>query len=870
MDGGSSNVPADPRVLAAMMDDLGNHRLEELAKDDGGNSKHRSYRFTGPAQPQNRDPKSDRIARSYRNAIEQGLFEDDDAAGVSGLDTLDSGNAHRVHRPPPHKALKYDPAQPITHRNQTKKPNTKTVHQPLASQFVNTSLSSGYTVSPLGAIVPAGVEVKRWASGHATKGVQTSMSTNASGQRRDVSAQQTTPIPSLPGLAKPAQSAGSGHEREISSKQQYLREQLPKTISHGRGQSYQRQKNNSSPNGIASGLLPNVSIGSTSQSVQPQDHALKLTSDQRLNLPKAHPPSPKGTHAVITHDRNGHVHNTPTPKAPVTHLKMEVLVHQHVGAEHKHLRGIIAIYDSFEASTVIWELTVVGESVTKGDIRELLDAQQIGSMVLFRRCALSTGDASVRIVSLRLESVAEAKHLTDKINSLMRRYANSAEAIYAESFERLSPEVENRDERDGIESPSPPVLQSTVVVKADEDLWIGSGWSDVEQSPPCAATISQREANENNQGSNPKANGKGTETGILIDFNTPDPIDGSTWKPTSRGDELSGLRYEWPVAAGSFSMCHDSKNGSQMKEGIQALEQSKGKGKAPATSRPDYEQNFTPMTPDWTERGEMLHTEVVMEAIDVLQDIEDIESICAGKNLSEKSLYVLSDITPADYTVLMNTSSIMARVLVKYESLASAKKSAALQAGLVYLLQRDKFLDLPRDEQKKTLAVVYTNLSRESSRIIRSRKSMIALRLGKATCPEEIQELNNMVYRKNPKKDKEAVATIHGPLASLSQERSEFSVTSNGILASRWAVSGSGDAKSGAKTPCEHSQPHSPRSPHSFEGTNETRVADEKSTKDAKERTVVHKRSSTNNTTDSIAALTQQMQSLSVSVKCHL
>jgi hypothetical protein len=30
------------------------------------------------------------------DAIENGWFDDDDAAGVSGLDTLDGGNAHRI------------------------------------------------------------------------------------------------------------------------------------------------------------------------------------------------------------------------------------------------------------------------------------------------------------------------------------------------------------------------------------------------------------------------------------------------------------------------------------------------------------------------------------------------------------------------------------------------------------------------------------------------------------------------------------------------------------------------------------------------------------------------------------------------------
>ncbi|KAI1394331.1 uncharacterized protein F4822DRAFT_424809 [Hypoxylon trugodes] len=153
---------ASRAIRDAMMADLGNSRLEELATD-GVESQSRPRL---PAAQQGGQHAVNPAAANWTSAWAEGIFDDEDARAVRGLDPLDGGNAHRLNRAATgqkggasdRKAIhvmvgsamvnvvpRYDPRMPGYSKGRR-----------------NQNADNGFTRSSLGGLVPPGASVKRW------------------------------------------------------------------------------------------------------------------------------------------------------------------------------------------------------------------------------------------------------------------------------------------------------------------------------------------------------------------------------------------------------------------------------------------------------------------------------------------------------------------------------------------------------------------------------------------------------------------------------------------------------------------------------------------------------------------------------------
>ncbi|KAF7533856.1 hypothetical protein G7054_g6732 [Neopestalotiopsis clavispora] len=93
----ASDVDRRAMVLEAMMNDLGNDRLEDLAKD------HRDGNRILKCSIQNAETPPPRVltnenARGWNLAFKSGKFQDVDARGVAGLDDIAGGRLHAINR----------------------------------------------------------------------------------------------------------------------------------------------------------------------------------------------------------------------------------------------------------------------------------------------------------------------------------------------------------------------------------------------------------------------------------------------------------------------------------------------------------------------------------------------------------------------------------------------------------------------------------------------------------------------------------------------------------------------------------------------------------------------------------------------------
>ncbi|KAH8202965.1 hypothetical protein TruAng_002911 [Truncatella angustata] len=98
----------DAAAIEAMMMDLGDQRLEELAKEDDRHGRRDARRLQFPAQSIHSDQKKQEVrvpsnpfAGGWNIAVTSGHFQDSDALNVSNLDTIAGGRLHALNREHP-------------------------------------------------------------------------------------------------------------------------------------------------------------------------------------------------------------------------------------------------------------------------------------------------------------------------------------------------------------------------------------------------------------------------------------------------------------------------------------------------------------------------------------------------------------------------------------------------------------------------------------------------------------------------------------------------------------------------------------------------------------------------------------------------
>ncbi|KAI3342268.1 hypothetical protein F4824DRAFT_196184 [Ustulina deusta] len=839
MAGKSPTRHADARVLAAMMDDLGNHRLEELAQDHARISRHRPAPLVnapsqvGPARPRNGRARRNSLSEMYHSAIKDGHFDDDDAAGVSGLDPLDGGNAHRINRsarqpfgqlrnePQAYDVMgaprqpNYDPSEPTYHR----KGKLRRL-DPNANYYPN-----GPRVSSLGGIGPDGSGVKRWDAGtpaNRTKDADNLLNRPA-GRGRPVSSRKESP------LAQPVQVPGHGRGGggplpnlfQVTENGLQTPTQQPQEIascSHGKlTQPLQSPMNGTLP-GIATTSEPRVprsvslpqaiSTGSVSKTAPNIGHEASesgfpssrdtswvpphlrkasgiQSAAQSPTVPRqASPPLSQGKSETTALDQSVNVHKITSLDAREIFFQNTVYVVEY-GGGNKSASGRIVIYELLDAPVCVWELTIEEkEKVIRGDIRELLEVLPNGSMAYLRR---HREGGPVRSNPLRFSGIDEAQIFINEANIRRDQYSRSSEAIYTETTAELSPAQYATAHLTTVE------LAEKATHGAAVDSTATSG-----RKLDTSGLMSPQPRQLTPMRSNPeepklvKLTTEFRQHNVEPRSHTP-PIPFLTAKGESTPLKVTSGDYERTGSGWSdkdlISFSPEPADGPSQSDEVARLEYEQpifaesctladagNLSGLPSEKQVDpEEQVYSSTTGGEHETGQetkRLHT--AEETTKALRNIEVIDTVDKPSLECRKFLWGITE----DYTGLIQKSTLLSIAL------DTPYSKAAFVTTLIHLVEMDEFLKLSRDDQKSSLAFAHAIVRHGDSPIIRSQEEILALRSGEEACPEAIKELNALIKGKG---------RGWGPPVSRHIYRPE--VTIEGVSANNLFLYGSGKSE---------------------------------------------------------------------------
>ncbi|KAI1133332.1 hypothetical protein F5Y10DRAFT_260212 [Nemania abortiva] len=739
MAGNHSTKPADSAVLAAMMNDLGNKRLEDLLREGDSGPAHSANPTitTRPVQPRHGALRTNDPARAWHAAIDNGDFDDDDAAGVQGLDTLDGGNAHRVRnhtsRPPfgslsnqkrvndatgsSSKRPKYDPSQPTYRRGGSRALSSNTNHLPTMSRHPGTN-NGTFRVSSLGGIIPDGGEVRRWDTGRQAGTTDNPFQNLPAGRGRGRPV--CSPIGSPEGLH--ASTAGRGHGKD--------------------------------------GYIPNSPICGSQLQPPHLRTAIEAASQVPLGARQAstHLTGPavevtvETTAEAIVIDQTENVRKSTTLDAREIFFSGEVLLPRRSGVDDKPAKGRIVIYELLATPVGIWELTIEGKEVIRGDIRELLEVLHDGSKVFLRRYPNKT---QVRSEPLRFSDVNEARIFTDEANIRRNQYCLSSAPIHAESSSTITPAqsvlTPGAAGEVAREAAAPSVVVDLDKVPAIKDSMPLPQEPKLEGPAPEEPNLGERANGYAQPKAEPRPHSPSIPPAIARVESTPMKSETGSHKRTGSGWSDSDLINLSPNSA------HGSRGGYE---------------------QPQTAGIYTTLGAG-TPKGWLIDQEedAAEQTIKALRDVKIIDdaSIPTGKHY--QFLFRNSSYT------LVRKSKLLAMAL---EGSSSQAEDTAYAASLLHLVELDDFLQLPRDDQKNILAVLYAVVRRGDSRIIRTPDEIYALRTGWESCPREISHFNLLVKGGWSKAIPQPVFRDPTPGESSDETASKCS---EGLLRSRWANS---------------------------------------------------------------------------------
>ncbi|KAF2963494.1 hypothetical protein GQX73_g10077 [Xylaria multiplex] len=715
MAGTSSSQLAPADVMAAMMDDLGNHRLEELARDDGRVPRNglvpltNTSTHTGQDKPRTGGARRNSLAERYHAAIEDGLFNDDDAAGVNNLDPLDNGNAHRIKDRPfgqaqhevqapgvtgNSKRSRYDPSQP-TFRNRTDKLRSRdpNVNSPARASTSNSS-NRVPRVSPLGAIV---------LDGSASQGRPIS-------SHKDIPSAQSTQTTSRDrghgrSLPKPPRMTGTGHNA--------LRG--PREVDQGLSKLTHPQQP------PTNGSLPvNTTVGEPQRAASlPLTSATGSASESRHSWEPPHLRRKTGN-TFASSAASSQLHQVTTESTALNQIKTvgnitsldaqeiffqdNVLVVEQDGAENKLVSGRVVIYELLDAPIGVWELASKDKNkVTRGDVRELLEGLTYGSTAYLRR---HPQGCNVRSTPLRFSGIEGAGNFVNELSFRKDQYARSSQAIHTETSVELSPAAKH-----GTTVQLPDKVTRGTVVEPMESSTPKSKLGSVVPSfktPQLEQPLSQRPNAEESELVQPKM-GRDLHDVKPRPHTPPYSLFDTKGEPTTpKATAASGKQ----VGSG-----WDDKD-------LMSFSPEPEPDRGP--SRSNGEQEAAKKSP---------RTHAAEEVTKALRDVKVIER---ADDPSAACLEVLHDI-PTDYTALIQKSALLS------VALDTSPLNAAFVTALLHLVEVDKFLELSRDDQKSALAHVYAIIRHGNSPIILSEKEILSLRSGEEACPKAVKELNALI-----------------------------------------------------------------------------------------------------------------------------
>ncbi|KAI0812065.1 hypothetical protein GGR55DRAFT_677664 [Xylaria sp. FL0064] len=766
----SSTWLADRRVLDAMMDDLGNNRLEELARD--GRTSHRRQAFAavatghaGSGRPRPRNA----LAAKYHQAIEEGNFDDHVAAAVKDLDPLDNGNAHRLnlYAPEPPQKAKYDPSQAgFARKSRLRNLDPNTNHSRVAS---------------LGGIGPEGSEIKRWNPGRPMNGINNIVdrATPAAGRGRPVLNRSNppslpaqgpgprhgteAPLPSLPQTTRnghqtpnnrPQEVLGQGHDKSIqplltsmkgvnvttttpralhmpSPPERPHLSSLPQTTPTESASKHETSGKENSSGRSSSWVPPHLRKPNEDQAAASQSPTISRQSSPPLRQ--------LSTEATVPSDSK-HVPKIVHLEAQQIFFEDNVYTGEYFsGANNELTKGRLAIYELLHSPVCVWELTIEDKGkVIRGDIRELLELLPNGSETYLRRYP---GSGKVRSNPVRFSSIAEAKKFISEANFRRDLYAHSSESKYTETTVDLSPAV-SATTRKSTGEPAKKTAPGAAVPTASGER---------ESSPPVVAN-----GNYNQMKSGP-SNGDllGFSPGAVNETSGPEEraepnfdqsMADTRELPTSEqvdpeqqifnfGQSLIDTRETLPEEQTSTF----SQSMADLRELVPAEQEDSEKQNSSSSQSPVDTHELPPAEQVDSEEEQTFKLASEdgrkVETVKALRNIEAIEAINVG-NQSEASMAFLHGISE-EYTHLMIQRSTLSSI-----ALGTPYKTAAFGTTLVHLVEKEEFLELSRDDQMKSLAFTYATVRHGDSPIIRSQEEIFSVRSGKEACPEAVKEFN--------------------------------------------------------------------------------------------------------------------------------
>ncbi|KAI0445310.1 hypothetical protein F4803DRAFT_548258 [Xylaria telfairii] len=688
MSGSNSTAPAKATVLDAMMNDLGNNRIEELVEDNYGQShsslapSFNSLTNKKPTQPRTGGGYRNGPAQKWNDAVAEG-FNDDDAAGVSGLDPLDNGNAHRLSSGQLHsdknrtfattqtsKRPRYDPSQPTYRKGTPNGLHPGMGRSPRVSRHSSASNGNPH-VSPLGGIGPDGGEVKRWDSGRRLNGTH-----HIDNPILNRSAGRGRPVPGERGSTsgQPVQTPSCGHGRGGS---------LPNPL-HMNGSS--RNTPTQQPQeGVGRGYsipahaqhvqMPEMnSIGSTSTPVAKVSvQALEVVDSQSHDASWVPPHLRKTSRSQSPISQNSSIsqqssplasNKIPTLNAREIFLQQDVLVLPQCGTK-KPTRGKIVVYELLDAPIGIWELIIEDEQkLIRGNLCELLEVLPDGSRAFLRR------NKGGRVVSdpLRFSTVVEAKTFMNEVNLRRSQYSSSSEMLHTEAT---------------MEWP----IQDGASRKTSND----STEKAIQMAAAKPAETSGQKASES-----------------------------SLELPQSRQPQLNNPNPEEPRSERPRTQPSQPK--------IESRPQT------PPISLPTAEVKTTPIKAAATS-----HVRTGSSGSD-----DNLISFSPVKGCSPPQSELRG--IPVNYTAVKRMQEFLEHAL---ENTHPRRWNPAYMASFLHLVGKDEFIAQSPTEQEMTVEALYTNIGGKDMRIILPPKAIFRLRSGEEACPEAIKEFNIQVKNWN-------------------------------------------------------------------------------------------------------------------------
>ncbi|OTA53995.1 hypothetical protein K449DRAFT_469686 [Hypoxylon sp. EC38] len=754
--GEASGKLPDDAAKQAMMFDLGNIRLEDLATDaDNNRSRGRqnfqTERRLAPMR-EHEDRPINPVAARWINAVNEGVFDDYDSRAVRGLDSLDDGNAHRrngaSHIPTRGDQRAQNPGEAgRVNREARQRPSYNPANPGYSRRKPRQSpqpLGQGLRGTSLGGHVPPGGEVRRWDPSGSAR-VTAAASTPGVGR----GAGRGAPIQGVPQHALP-EGVGRGRGAPRRLQQPSFRASRPghthdgataqKSVPNTQSPTIKAPTSRSSTSGPST-IRPKVvnstptKIPSVTVSQYDKGETLGQSSGTSGRVPKqvsasgSKIPGDDSVEQANQSDGNTHLlpHLRQTPRqvplrkdefavsipsqqaqASVNCLarstallgpskvifREQITAKLSVGADKKNIPGQGLIYEQTQEAIIVWEISLDDGRLLRGDIRSCFSPLLTGASAYLRRQGHPT--AQVQSSMLTFDIIPTAKKFKQVVDACLEQMKDSMK----------------------------PKLKETLVDKSllkwpSGDLRVKSDDKVAEtKTIPLAETSPQ------------PFRGARVFAEKVINFNPSESFKGTQ----SHSSELEGPHCQVHRTAQSVSSPIDlSKPQSNVHTSPTLVSEEKRTARSGTPS---------PSAAAQDERN------VVTQATEpALTDLDVIEAIPLGRNMSQDSLRMLSTVTDQEYRSMINECYSVAHHLGPQKTSKRVEwlRTRALKIAANRLKRYDNFRALQEDEQKKVCAVVYAIVLQGHSPIIRLREDMKGLRSSARPCPDVIRRFNKYV-----------------------------------------------------------------------------------------------------------------------------